>query len=130
MKILGIDYGKAKVGLALADDNVKLAYPLSVLRFKERSDLEEKIKAVVEKEEVEKVVIGLPEGVFRREIEDFGARLKRKLNIPIVFWDETLTTKEAQTLSIEAGIKRKKRKSLEDAYAASIILESYLESKG
>jgi len=130
MKILGIDYGKAKVGLALADDNVKLAYPLSVLRFKERSDLEEKIKAVVEKEEIEKVVIGLSEGVFRREIEGFGAALKKKLNIPVVFWDETLTTKEAQTLSIEAGIKRKKRKALEDAYAASIILESYLESKG
>lgn len=130
MKILGIDYGRVKVGLALVDDENKLVYPLQVIRFKEDSELEREIKVLIKKEGVEKIVIGLPEGQMGLLIKKFGLNLKKDLGIPVIFWDETLSTREAQRLSIEAGIKRKKRKALEDAYAACLILREYLGLMG
>jgi putative Holliday junction resolvase len=125
MKILGIDYGKSKVGLAIADS--KFPFPFGVIRFRSEDFLLRKIVDVVEEEKIEKVVLGVSEGRMKKETVVFGQKLKRMLKVPIVFQDETLTSKEAQLLSLEAGIKRKKRRSLEDAYAASLILENYLE---
>lgn len=125
MKILGIDYGKSKVGLAMAEG--KIPFPFGVIKVKNELLLFKKILDVVEKEKVEKVVLGVSEGRMKKETVVFGQKLKRMLKVPIVFQDETLTSKEAQLLSLEAAIKRKKRRSLEDAYAASLILENYLE---
>jgi len=126
MKILGVDYGKSKVGLAIAES--KLPYPFGVVRFKDEDVLLKKILAIVKKENIEKVVIGLSEGEIGKETLRFAKKLEKNLTIPVVVQDETLTTYSAQMLSIEAGIKRKKRKELEDAYAACLILENYLET--
>jgi len=128
MKILGIDYGQRKVGLALSVG--KLAYPFDVLRFKDEGELMVKLQTVVKEEGVEKIVLGVSEGQMAKETKRFGKRLEAKVNLPVEFFDETLTTKEAQDLAIEAGINRKKRKALEDAYAASVILDNYLLIKG
>ena len=62
-----------------------------------------------------------------KETRMFGKRLKDKANLPVIYQDETLSTHDAQDLSIKAGIKRKKRRSLEDAFSAAIILQSYME---
>jgi putative Holliday junction resolvase len=127
MKILGIDYGESKIGLALADDDNKLVYPLRVLRFENLDDLKRKLKTIINDEAVGKIVLGIPEGRIKRSISDFAIILREEFKLPLSFVDETLTTKEAQLFSIEAGIKRKKRKTLEDAYAACLILEKYFE---
>ncbi len=125
MKILGIDYGRSKVGLALADG--PLAEPLKVIRYKDGDLLINEIKKIIEKEEIEKVVVGVSEGEMGEESKNFALAISHlPLAISVETFDETLTSHDAQTLSIEAGIGRKKRKEMEDAYAAAIMLQNYL----
>lgn len=119
MKILGIDYGESKIGLAVSESS--LAYPLRVLRIKEGDDPIKKIKDIAEEEGIDKIVVGISEGVTGEKSKEFAEKLGAET------FDETLTTQSAQELSREAGIKRKKRKDMEDAYAASIILQNYLD---
>lgn len=125
-KILGIDYGIKKIGLAMAEG--KLAMPLKVLKIESQKQAIEKIKKIAEEEKIEKIIIGVPEGEMGKQIMEFSRKLEKEFSIPVKTWDETLTTKDAQRLSLEAGIKRKKRKELEDAYAAALILKNYLGS--
>ena len=127
-KIVGIDYGRKKIGLAIADMDSRLAEPLEVIRFENLDEALEKVAQVVQVEEVEKVVLGISEGKMAKETKEFGKKLEVKLKIAVEFQDETLTTHEAQELSIKAGIKRKKRKLMEDAYSAALILQGYLDS--
>lgn len=127
MPTLGIDYGKKKIGLAIA--NGPLAEPLKVVRFKSEGEAIEKVRKAVEVEKVDKVVVGISEGKMGHESKNFSLSLREKLGIPVETFDETLTTREAQKLAIEAGLQRKKRKKLEDAYAAALILQGYLDSE-
>lgn len=124
--MLAIDYGRKKIGLAVADGS--LAEPLSVIRFEKEGEALKKVEKVVKVDKVGKVVIGVSEGKMGEETRAFGQKLEKQLGIPIVFQDETLSTKEAQELAIKAGIKRKKRQELSDAYSATLILQAYLDS--
>ena len=122
---MGIDFGRAKIGLAVSEGF--LAEPYSVIRYEEEKELLEKIKVLVDKEKIDKVVVGVSEGKSAEEATSFGEKL-RELGLEIIFFDETLSTVSAQELSREAGMKRKKRKALEDAFAASVMLQSFLDS--
>ncbi len=131
-KVLAIDYGKSKIGLAIGDSKSRLAEPLLVIRFKSEGEAIEKIKQVVEEiqgKKVSRVVVGISEGDMAEETRLFVRQLRKKLRLPVIFQDETLTTQEARRLALRAGIKRKRRKGMEDAYAATLILQSYLDSK-
>ena len=125
MRLLGIDFGRAKIGLAVSEG--LLAEPYSVVRYEDEKELLEKIKVLVDKEKIDKVVVGVSEGKSAEEATSFGEKL-RELGLEIIFFDETLSTVSAQELSREAGMKRKKRKALEDAFAASVMLQSFLDS--
>jgi putative Holliday junction resolvase len=132
MKILAIDYGRAKVGLAVSSGI--LAEPLCVIRYKRLEELVRKVEQVVQVEQVEKVVVGVSEGKMGIESKDFSLSLSQNLrgakpDISVETWDETLSTHEAQKVSIEAGMSRKKRRSMEDAFAAAIMLQNYLDSR-
>ncbi len=126
MKILGIDYGRSKVGLAIAVGG--FAEPLEVVHYKNIDSLKEDIKKALMDEGVDKIVVGISEGEMGKESLEFSKELGRYLEIPVETFDETLTSKDAQKLSIEAGVKRKKRREMEDAYAASIMLQNYLDA--
>lgn len=125
MQILGIDYGRKKMGLAVADG--MLAEPYLVLHFESQEEAIRKVKQIIGAEKVKQVVLGVSEGKMAEEIKIFGQTLQKKLNTPVIFQDETLSTKIAQELSIVSGMKRKKRKTMEDAYAATIMLQSYID---
>jgi putative Holliday junction resolvase len=125
MKLLGIDFGSKKIGLSSA--TTILAEVYGVIRFETIGEAIRKIRKTVEKEDIEKIVIGISEGKMAKETKKFGKKLEKEIGLPVVFQDETLSTKEAQALSIEAGIRRKKRRKLEDAYSATIILQKYLD---
>jgi len=125
MKILGIDYGRKKIGLAFAEG--KLAQPYGVIRYKDIKILSEKIKKITIEQKAEKVVVGVSEGKMGIESKNFSLGLRKILKIPLETFDETLSTHEAQQLSREAGIGRKKRHTLEDAFAATVMLQSYLD---
>lgn len=127
MRILGIDYGRKKIGVAVSDG--LLAEPLAVLKVNSFEQAVERIIQLVIDEKIAKVVVGISEGQMARESQQFRQRLSQNLLIPVEAFDETLTTVDAQKLSQEAGIKRSKRQALEDAYAATIMLQGYLDSQ-
>lgn len=125
MRILGIDWGKSKIGISIS--YFKFAEPLAVIKGREEEKLMSKIKEIVKNHEIKKVVVGISESRSADETEDFIGLLQKLLEIPVERWDETLTTQDAQRLSIEAGLSRVKRKKLLDAFSATLMLQSYLD---
>lgn len=126
MNILGIDYGRKKIGLALASS--KLAMPLTIVKFVSWPKLVQRLTEIASREKVTKIIIGLSEAKMAEETKSFGEKLKKEISLPIEYFDETLSTYEAQRLAKEAGMKRKKRISLEDAFAAAVMLQFYLDA--
>lgn len=114
------------MGIAFADGS--LAAPLQVIRYTDTTVLAEKIKKIILENNIEKVVVGVSEGEMGKESENFSINFGKMINIPIETFDETLSTQEAQHLSREAGIHQKKRHEMEDAYAATIMLQDYIDS--
>jgi len=124
MNIIALDYGKKKIGIAFA--STIISEPLTVLRYNDENKVIEEIKEIVKKFNAKKVILGVSEGKSAEESREFGNKLINS-GISIEYVDETLTTKEAQKYSIEAKVGRKKRRELEDAYAAAVMLQCYLE---
>jgi len=126
MRILGIDYGRAKVGIALGING--FSEPLNVIRYKDIKILSDRIKLIIEKEKIEKIVVGISEGQMAQETKEFVKAIQPFIQSTIILSDETLSSQDAQRMSREAGIGRTKRREMEDAYAASIMLQGYLDS--
>lgn len=123
MKYLGVDFGMKRVGLAVSEG--ELASPLKTLKGTNFSELLEKIKK--EAEGFEKVVIGLPEGRMGK-LAKKAIRLLKKDGLDVVEADETLSTQNATREMLELNIPQKKRR-INDAYSAAIILQNYLDEK-
>lgn len=117
MKVLGVDWGQKKIGLALSYDG--FAEPYGVV-----ADISVVI-AICQKEGIGKIVLGLPEGKFAKEVRAFGRRLSQKLGIEVVFWGEVFSSETVKRLAIEAGKGREKRKDLH-AQTAALLLSEYL----
>ncbi len=134
MRILGLDYGKERIGVAICDEMGIVARSLCAI---ERKGLEKdmaEIKRLAGEFVVEKIVIGYPltldgkEGIQCERVSRFADMLEERLSLPVVKWDESLSTKEAEGFLIEADMSRKKRKKRVDKLAAAIILQRYLDS--
>src|SRR5690242_18031321 len=134
-RILALDYGTKRVGVALSDELGWTAQPLET--FERRTidrDLAH-IAALVHEHAVAEVVLGFPlqldgrEGPAVEAMRNFAAHLERGLPVPLVLWDERMTTKAAEDLLIAADVSRKKRKGAVDRVAAAILLQSYLASR-
>jgi len=135
MRILGIDYGTKRLGLALSDEDEILASPLPV---RVRTTLAEDMKflaSLVREREIGTIVLGLPlnmdgsQGEMARAVQGFADELERGCNVPVILFDERLTTSEAERVLVQADISRKKRKNLRDGLAAVLILQGYLDSQ-
>ncbi len=132
MKIMAVDYGDARTGLAVCDRTETLASPVGVIEEKSMAKVAEKIIHASREFEVQMVVLGLPvnmdgsEGKRAEKTRKLGGILEKILEIPLEYWDERNTTKSAEGLLSEAGTYGKKRKALVDAVAATVILDSYL----
>ena len=135
MRVLGIDFGDSHIGLAVSDKLLFTAQALGSYRSKSKEEDKKYFKELVSKYEIGEIVLGLPlrmdgsPGTRVEKTKEFADWLKKILKIPIIFWDERLTTKQALRILGQQKIKAKRKKSLEDQIAASIILSSYLESK-
>ncbi len=133
MVILGIDYGQKRTGLAVARE--RIAFEYRTLTTTDADSLVEEIGHICQKEKVEKVVIGLAKtatgelGFQAKREQEFGEKLKAKVDIPVVFQDEILSTREAERILVEQKIKGKKAVVQKDAKAAQLILQSYLDKK-
>jgi putative holliday junction resolvase len=135
MRILGLDVGDKKIGLALSDPTLSIAQSL---KLHVRGSLESDIKALkllVEEHDVGTIVVGLPRnlngtmGRRARDIESFAERLREFIGIPVVLWDERFSTNEAHRIFDMAQVTQKKRKPYLDMMASQIILQGYLDAK-
>jgi putative Holliday junction resolvase len=135
MRILGLDVGERRIGVAVADEGVRVALPVAVVeRGKPPADLDA-IARLVQEQGAEAVVIGLPislNGSLGRQaqaVKAFGQELAARLALPIEYWDERLSTVEAERRLASAGRRGPKAKARRDAAAAAIVLQSYLDSQ-
>jgi len=133
VRILAIDPGTVRLGLALSDPSGTIAQPLSVLaRRSEPEDLKA-LAELVERHEVTMIVIGLPRMMNGRleaaalQAQAFGAQVARATGRPVAYWDERLTSVAAERYLIEQGKRRNKRRQEIDRMAATLLLQGYLD---
>lgn len=135
MRTLGLDVGRATIGLALADEVLRTASPLRTLRRAgEEKDLSA-IRQVVEEYEVSRAVVGLPlnmdgsEGASARMARAFAGRLGESLGLPVELEDERLSTFEAAGRLRERGLSAREQKAVIDAEAAAVILQAWMDRR-
>jgi putative Holliday junction resolvase len=134
MRILGIDYGDSRVGIAISDPMGWTAQGLETVRNQSMSNVINRIIELIKEYEIKKIVIGFPKNMNgsvgpRGELTlSFVEELKKEVNIDIVLWDERLTTVAAHKVLNETNVRGKKRKQVVDTVAATYILQGYLDS--
>ena len=134
MRILGIDYGHKRIGLALSDEGETLASPLPVYQRRDTKEDHAFLAQLVEERETSRIVVGLPRnmdgslGEMAKEVLAFVEILKKKTGLAVDTFDERLSSAEAERVLIQADLSRKRRKTLRDSLAAVLILQGYLES--
>lgn len=132
MKIMAVDYGDARTGLAACDRTEFLASPIGVIQEYNFENTVKKVSYAVEEYAVQMVVVGHPlnmdgtAGERAQKCALFAEKLKALVDVPVVLWDERSTTVSAHQVLNETNTRGKKRKEVVDAVAATIILESYL----
>ena len=133
-RILGIDVGEARIGLALSDELGMLAHPAETVHVKEGNPLK-RVAEVITREKIETVVIGLPRnmsgtyGPAAEKAREFATKLQALAPCTVKFWDERLTTVAAQKQLHEAGKNVKNSRGVIDQVAAVLILQGYLDSQ-
>ena len=138
MRIMGLDYGSRTVGVAISDELLLTAQGKEIIRRKEENKLRKtlaRIEELIQEFGVELIVLGLPlhmdqsESVRSGLSIEFKEKLERRTSLPVIMWDERLTTVEADAIMDEVGIKKADRKEYVDMIAAQIILQDYLDNR-
>ena len=136
MRLMGIDYGDARVGIALSDPLMIMSQGYKTIQNDGTDALFEEIAAIIKEKEVTKIVIGLPKNMdnsqgFRTDATmEFAEKLKTFTDVAIDFSDERLTTVSAHGFLNEMNVRGKKRKGAVDTLSAALILETYMKKKG
>lgn len=139
MRVIGLDFGSKTVGVAISDPLMITAQGIEIIRRKEENKLRKtlaRIEALIEEYGIEEIVLGYPKhmndslGERVEKTEEFKEMLERRTGLPVVLWDERLTTVAADKAMIEAGLRREERKEQIDKLAAVLILQGYLDYKG
>ena len=137
MRILGLDYGSRTVGVAVSDPLGLTAQVLETIWRKQENKLRQtlaRIEALAEEYQAERIVVGYPKNmnntIGERALKslEFKEMLERRTGLPVIMWDERLTTVEANRTLMEAGVRRENRKQYMDELAAVFILQGYLDS--
>jgi putative pre-16S rRNA nuclease len=134
-RVLGVDLGSARVGLALSDPAGLTAQPLEVLRTTEVDDVADAVADRVRELEADEVVVGIPirmngtRGPEAEAAEAFAQRLESRAGVPVHRWDERLSTKQAEGVMRSAGADARRQRGTVDKVAAAIVLQAYLESR-
>ena len=134
MRILAIDHGTKRIGLAISDELGIIAQPLEFVLAEPFNKFLERLKEIIEQKQVELLLVGMPRnmdgsyGPAALKVEEFVAVVKAAVVVPIKLWDERLTSAQANRFLIEGNVRREKRKEKVDKTAAAILLQSYLDS--
>lgn len=133
-RIMGIDYGAARIGIALSDELQMLAHPTETIAVAKTGDPAARIAALVQERNVEQIVVGLPRhmngsvGASAEEARGFAEKLRVIVACPVRTWDERLSTVAAHRALQEAGKTSRQTRGYIDQVAAQILLQSYLDS--
>ena len=134
MRILALDHGTKRIGVAISDEMQMIAQPLEFILAAPFANFLTRLKEIIRDKQVEQILIGLPRnmdggyGPAADKVQEFVAVLKETIVIPIKMWDERLTSAQANRFLIQADVRRDKRKEKVDKTAAAILLQSYLDS--
>lgn len=136
MRIMGLDFGSKTVGVAISDPLLITAQGMEIIRRKEENHLRQtlaRIEELIQVYQISEIVLGYPKNMndtvgTRAELSlDFKEKLERRTGLPVIMWDERLTTVAADKTMMEAGIRRENRKKYVDQIAATLILQGYLD---
>lgn len=134
MRILGLDYGSKRIGVALSDELGITGQAIAVIVRKNRNQVINDLGMLIRSHGVEKIVIGYPlrsdgsRGEQCEKVDRFARLLEIRFSLPVIKWDETLSSRTAQDILDESGVRRQKQKHIIDKVAAGIILRDYLNS--
>lgn len=135
MRILAIDHGAVRMGLALSDELGIIAQPLEFVPAEPLEKFFTRLKEIITEKQVELLLVGMPRnmdgsyGPAAAKVKEFIEALKAIVTIPIKTWDERLTSAQANRMLIQADVRRDQRKQKVDKTAAAILLQSYLDSQ-
>ena len=135
MRVLAIDHGTKRMGIALSDPSGMIALPLEFIPAEPFNTFLERLKTLLREKEVEMILVGMPRnmdgsyGPAAAKVREFVAVLKETIAIPVQTWDERLTSAQANRFLIQADVSRKDRKTKVDQAAAAILLQSFLDSR-
>jgi putative Holliday junction resolvase len=133
MRILALDHGTKRIGVAVSDATKTIAQPLEYIPAEPFADFLERLKQLLVEKEIDLILVGLPRnmdgsyGPAAEKVQTFVAALKDVVVVPIKMWDERLTSAQANRVLIQGGVRRAKRKEKVDQTAAAILLQSYLD---
>lgn len=137
MRIMGLDFGSKTVGVSVCDPLGLTAQALETVTRKEENKLRQtcqRIEALIREYEITTIILGYPKnmddsiGERAKKTVEFKEMLERRTNLPVILWDERLTTIEADEILRESGVPKEERKKVIDQVAAGIILQSYLDA--
>ncbi|RGY97031.1 Holliday junction resolvase RuvX [Clostridium sp. AM58-1XD] len=137
MRIMGLDYGSRTVGVAVSDALGITAQGVETITREEENKLRKTLRRIEElavQYEVDRIVLGLPKNMNNsmgervERCQEFKEMIERRTSLPVIFWDERLTTVAAERILIESGVRRENRKEVIDKVAAVLILQGYLDS--
>jgi putative Holliday junction resolvase len=134
MRILALDPGTKRIGIALSDELKIIAQPLEFVAAEPFAEVVVRLGELVRDKQVELILVGLPRnmdgsyGPAALRVQEFVAALKEALTVPLRTWDERLTSAQANRVLIQGNVRRDKRKEKVDKMAAAILLQSYLDS--
>lgn len=133
MRILALDPGSKRIGVAISDELKLIAQPLEFIPAEPFDGFLARLRTLLQEKEVELIVVGMPRnmdgtyGPAALKVQAFVAALKTTIRIPIKTWDERLTSAQANRVLIQGQVRREKRKQKVDQTAAAILLQSYLD---
>jgi putative Holliday junction resolvase len=136
VRILALDHGTKRIGVAVSDEMQIIAQPLEYILAEPFVDFLTRLKEILRDKEVELILIGMPRnmdgsyGPAAFKVREFIAALNGAVTIPIQTWDERLTSAQANRFLIQSNVRRDQRKEKVDKTAAAILLQSYLDSRG
>ncbi len=134
-RIVGIDYGKRRVGFAASDETAMLALPHATVEIQTMEDAISASCRIAGEKSAVRFVVGIPlnmdgsRGDMAREVEEFVRRLAERSKLPVDVWDERLSSGLVDRMLVDADVSRNRRKQVRDKLAAQVILQGYLDSK-
>jgi putative holliday junction resolvase len=135
MRILGLDHGTRRIGVAVSDETKTIATPLEYIAVDAMAKVIERLQELIREKDVELILIGLPRnmdgsfGPATEKVQEFIAALQPHITTPVKTWDERLTSVMANRALLEGNVRRDQRKQKVDKMAAAILLQSYLDSR-